>query len=182
MRLTRLLIALPVAAMVGCTAPMVKEADIVEVDPYDQPLPKEIKAFEPTAPIVELGANNEVLVIAYRAPDVEEEDGHGNDVSRQVWDILVTNQSPYHDKCVAMKWRLMDFKLHTERETEFLVTSDTTERFGTMVGEIWDIDGVRVAPPPSGYIHDMRVRKPIPFAPDGEECLFIADEDDIKEK
>lgn len=97
---------------------------------------------------------------------------------RQRWNVFITNTNR-KDKCVGVLWRLLDFQFISDYPTTLLVHHKTVLLLGTMIGEIMIIDGVAVAPPPSGYVHAMQVKKPDFEQKEGDECLFLPDEDDI---
>ena len=63
--------------------------------------------------------------------------------------------------------------------SSFLVPDREMLHLGTMIGKVWMIDGVAVAPPPSGYVHAMSVRDPDMDAMPGEECYFLEEEAEI---
>jgi hypothetical protein len=48
-----------------------------------------------------------------------------------------------------------------------------------MVGQVWEIDGVPVAPPPSGYVERLYVWNPDRTSSEEDQCLNVAQEDTI---
>jgi len=99
----------------------------------------------------------------------------------QEWEVHVTNNNQVA-KCVGVVWRLMDFKFITEYPTTMMVPSRTKMLLGTMLGEYMEIDGVLVAPAPSGYVHKIQVLQPNWDADEGFECMYLAEEEDVDEQ
>ena len=96
----------------------------------------------------------------------------------QQWSVFVSNNNK-KDKCVGVIWRLMDFQFISEYPTTTIVRGRRTLLLGTMVGKTMIVDGVTVAPPPSGYVYKMQVLAPDEDAEEGFECMFLPDEDDV---
>lgn len=101
-----------------------------------------------------------------------------DDAERQQWSVFVSNNNR-KDKCVGVIWRLMDFQFISEYPTTTIVRARRTILLGTMVGKTMVVDGVTVAPPPSGYVYKMQVLAPDEDAEEGFECMFLPDEDDV---
>lgn len=166
MRATTFLIVLPLL-LGGCAT------TVIDYDPENMELPPGIPEYEPTPDRVELGDRRDIVVKAVKTEPFMDVDQYGNEVERQVWQISATNRNKYYDQCVTILWRLMEFKLYMDGPSEFLIPATETHNVGMMVGQTWKIDGVKIALPPSGYIQQMRVRRPNKNAKEGEECLFL---------
>ena len=76
----------------------------------------------------------------------------------------------------------MDFKFISEYASEFYVQKNSILPVGTMIQQVWEIQGVRFTPDGSGYVAGMLVRDPVENARQDEECLFIEKEEDIVER
>lgn len=161
----------------GCGTTMVKEKDIVNYDPESMDVFHEEgkPTYEDAPDHIVVAKEDGILVDVHRIADVFDEQA---DVERQRWNVFVTNTS-HSDQCVGILWRLLDFKFITEHPTTTLVEENSMLHLGTMLGRVWEIDGVSFAPPPSGYVQAMQVRDPIKDAKAGDECLFLASEDEI---
>jgi hypothetical protein len=101
-----------------------------------------------------------------------------DDAERQQWSVFVYNRNKT-DKCVGIIWRLMDFQFISEYPTTTIVLAREVLMLGTMVGKTMVIDGVTVAPPPSGYVYKMQVLAPDTEAEEGFECMFLPDDDEV---
>lgn len=146
---------------------------IIDYDPENGQLPPGVEEYEPTEPHVELATVDGITIIADQAEPFMDIDQWGNKVERGIWQISARNESEYYSHCVTIAWRLLDFKLHMEGPSEFLILPKETRNVGMMVGQTMELDGVQVAPPPSGYIRKMRLRPPVGGAKEGEECLHL---------
>lgn len=100
------------------------------------------------------------------------------EVVQDKWDIAAHNLSD-DDVCVTLHWKLMDFRFISNYPSEFLVEKETSLSVGTMIQQVWEIQGVRFTPDGSGYVHKMLLREPNEDVKPGDECQFIEDEDDI---
>jgi hypothetical protein len=163
----------------GCSTTntrVVPEDDVVEVDPenMDYILNGPI-SYEPTPPIVVVGSDDNVFIQVTKQ-DHMYDDQFEQDI--QLWKVTAqnTNQIP---KCVTPRWRLLDFKYITEGPSEQFIPANSIIKIGEMRQVMWVVDGVPVPVPPSGYLADLRVRDVVPNAKQGEECLFLVDEDNI---
>lgn len=156
---------------------MVKEKDIVNYDPETMDVFRKEGApmYEETPDHLVVAQDSGIIVDVHRMADVFDEQ---EDVERQRWNVFVTNTT-YSNQCVGVSWRLLDFKFISEHPTMVLVERESMLRLGTMLGKVWEIDGVAFAPPPSGYVQDMEIHDPVENAKPGDECLFLVDEDDI---
>lgn len=173
----------------GCST-MVKEKNVVVVDPIEQErkiLEREGKigrhdimaAYERTPPHVIIADKDNIVVTVDKAPPLEDNDG----VEQEVWEVFAENKSSTAGQCVTVLWRLMDFEYTANDGSEVYVPKHAKVHMGTMYQKIWELDGVRFAPPASGYAEKIRVRAPIADAKSGEECAHIVeDKKDIKEE
>ena len=73
----------------------------------------------------------------------------------------------------------MDFRFESNHPTDVLIPAHQGVILGHMIQTTMVIDGVTVAPDPSGYIQAMRIKNPRDDAIEGEECLYLVDEDDV---
>lgn len=170
---TPLLIIL-LALMSGCSTMKIVDYDPENDVPIDPDTGKEL-AYEPTPDRVMAAKTKGVSVEVIRDKVFFD---HEDDADRQQWSVFVYN-SNRKDKCVGVIWRLMDFKFISEYPTTTIVEGRRTLLLGTMIGKTMIIDGVTVAPPPSGYVYKMQVLPPDRDAEQGFECMFLPDEDDV---
>jgi len=164
----------------GCTTVRVlEENEITVVDPekMDQEVYGKLK-YEPTPDRVVVGDEDGIIIEVVKREIITDENA-GN-MKLQTWNAVATNTTP-NDKCVTPMWRLMDFEYISDGPSEQLVRGHDIKTIGVMQQRTWIIDGVVVAPPPSGYLADMRVRGTVEGAKQGEECMHITNEDDIEE-
>jgi len=103
------------------------------------------------------------------------------EVIQDKWTITAHNLSD-KNVCVTLHWKLMDFKFISEYASEFYVQKNSILPVGTMIQQVWEIQGVRFTPDGSGYVAGMLVRDPVENARQDEECLFIEKEEDIVER
>jgi hypothetical protein len=171
-----LLVLIAAIALGGCSAKIVKEDQVVHIDPdkldravYGDTTP------QPTPDHVMVGMKNGITV------DVDKkgvEHDSQNRVELQIWEVTATN---FNDtpKCVTLMWQLMDFEYISFGPSEQYIKALTANKLGEMRQQYWVIDGARVAFPPSGYLSNMRVRDPVAGAKIGEECMHLTPEEDI---
>jgi hypothetical protein len=151
---------------------------IIDYDPEnDIPVDEngERIAYEPTPDYVVAADHKRILVEVMRDELFFDDQ---DEIEVQQWSVIATNNNR-RDKCVGVQWRLMDFKFISEHPTPVLIHARQRLFLGTMVGRTMIIDGVTVAPPPSGYVYEMKVLDPDTDALEGDECLFLPDEEDI---
>jgi hypothetical protein len=135
---------------------------------------------EYTSGMVMLGDYGGVFVTAIKNTPIITFD-KDYELKQDKWDIMITNGQE-KDQCVAIYWKLMDFKFITEHENPFYIKGEDMIHLGDMIQQVWEIQGVKFTLDPSGYIHWMGVRDPVKDAIKGEECLFILEEEDIIER
>lgn len=155
----------------GCGTATIKEYDPEQAD---RNISQE-DLFKPTPDHVIVGEYKDVVVEVNKMKTREDDM-----IPRQEWSVFATNNND-DDICLAVAWRLLDFQFISHHPTQVLVRSGQREFLGTMLQTVWTIDGVQFAPPPSGYVHNMTVKDPVEDAVRGEECLFLADEEEIEE-
>lgn len=157
----------------GCaTGPKIVDIDPIELE--RQRLKEQVEQEIPTPDHVVVADGKSILVEVDKAEPIIED----NDVEREVWVVSATNNAP-KDKCVTIIWKLLDFQYQT---SEFLLEAHYSKEIGVMVQQTMTIDGVKFAPPASGFVKAMRVRKTIEDAKEGEECLYLTQEKKIKER
>lgn len=156
---------------------IVPESEVVEVDPdkVDHAIHGPMR-YEPTPDHVVVGQDSGIIIEVQKREVVKDEQ-LGN-IQLQRWDVTATNTLA-RDRCVTPMWRLMDFEYMSNGPSEQFVPGHSMVIMGEMQQRAWIIDGVPVAPPPSGYLADLRIRDPVPGAKQGDECSHIADEADI---
>lgn len=101
----------------------------------------------------------------------------------QNWKVVVTNHNNT-SKCVNIAWKLQGFNMVNENPGfVFFKRNQSKGDYARLKQTIWNMDGIRIALPPSGYIHDMEVKNPKenPNFKD-EVCDFYESEDDIIER
>lgn len=150
---------------------------IVDVDPEkleQERLGELATVEEPTPPHVTVANAKGILVDVDKAEPIIEDD-----VEREVWIVTATNNNT-KDKCVTLIWKLLDFQYQTSETSEFLLEAHYSKEIGVMVQQTMTIAGVEFAPPASGFVKAMRVRKTIEDAKEGEECLYITKEKKVK--
>lgn len=103
------------------------------------------------------------------------------EVVQDKWNITAHNMTD-KDVCVTLHWKLMDYRLISEQPSEFHVLHDSLLKVGTMVQQVWEIQGVRFTPEGSGYVAGMLIREPVEDALQGDECTFYELEEDIVER
>lgn len=169
-------VILTAIALSGCSAKIVKEDRVIDVDPdqldravYGDTMP------EATPDHVMVGTKDDVTI------DVNKqgvEHDPQNRVELQIWDVTATNfnNAP---KCVTLMWQLMDFEYISFGPSEQFIRPLSAQKIGEMRQQYWVINGARVAFPPSGYLSSMRVRDPVADAKPGEECMHLTPEEDI---
>ena len=163
----------------GCST-IVKESDIVEYDPESNDFHRQNgePMYTQTKPIVVVAKDKGIKIRVVRDKPVYDEQ---DKVERQHWKVYAHNDN-YTHKCVGVVWRLLDFRYISDHPSMVLIKRKEKKLMGVMVQNVWEIDGVKFAPPPSGYVHMMQVLDPVKKAKKGEECLFIPPEDEIIEK
>jgi hypothetical protein len=132
---------------------------------------------QPTDFTMVLAQRRGVSIHVERVEDIYDEQ---HDIDLQQWEAYATNDLRRH-RCIAVVWRLLDFQFITENTTGVLLQPREFHHLGTMLGETWVIDGVTVAPPPSGYVQELKVWSPDLDAPEDEQCIPVVDEDTILE-
>jgi hypothetical protein len=159
----------------GCTT--------IDVDPEFEYDPEAHDVFarngslegEQTAAYVHLAARSGVDVYAVRVADTFDEQ---HNVPVQQWHVFAVNNRKYH-RCLFAQWRLLDFALITDNQSNVLLQPQQVTTLGRMVGQVWEIDGVPVAPPPSGYVERLYVWNPDRTSSEEDQCLNVAQEDTI---
>ena len=83
------------------------------------------------------------------------------------------------DKCVAITWALLDFELITDNISYVKIPAKTTKYdYARFKQKVWDIDGITIALPPSGYVAKIDVKD----LDDKKSCEFFMNESDIDTK
>lgn len=169
-----------IIAVIGFVLGGCSTTRVVDVDPekVDTNIHGKLK-YQPTPGQVVVGEKDRVRIEVIKRGLFKDEQADGLELQR--WDAIAVNQSS-KPKCVTPLWRLMDFEYISDGPSERLVRPHSSTYLGEMRQRTWIIDGVTVAPPPSGYLADLRIRGTVKDAKPGEECIHLADEDDVKEQ
>ena len=177
MNIRNIILAAFLLLTVGCagtTSPTPIDYD-PELDYTVNPKTGRIADPEPTPPYVLAADHKGVLVEVIKQPSFYDEQLA---TELQSWAVFYTNTNKT-TKCVGVIWRLMDFEFISEHPTTVMVPAGYRLSAGEMLGMTMNIDGVIVALPPSGYVHEMQVVSPDWKQMEGYECTFIPDEEDI---
>lgn len=100
----------------------------------------------------------------------------------QNWTVVVTNHNKI-SKCVNIAWKLQGFDMINDNPGfQLFERNEAKLDYVRLRQTIWNMDGIRIALPPSGYIQQMEV-KDINENPDVEMevCDFYELDEDIEE-
>lgn len=164
----------------GCTVTQVKDYDGENVTEEDKQRMMDDGGIQYTEGVVELIEEDNVIIMAEKKDPIITFH-HDYDVVQDKWTITAHNLSD-DNVCVTLHWKLLDFKFVSEYASEFYVKENSILNVGTMIQQVWEIQGVRFTPDGSGYVAGMLVRDPVEGAVKGDECLFIEKEEDIVTK
>lgn len=180
MNLKLSLIIVGLLVLSGCATTQVVDYDGENISEDEKQRMMDEGGIQYTEGIVELSEEDDVVIMAEKSsPTVTIH--HDYEVVQDKWDITAHNLSD-DNVCVTLHWKLMDFKFISDYASEFYVKENSILHVGTMIQQVWEIQGVRFTPDGSGYIAGMLVREPVEDADTGDECLFIEKEEDIVTK
>jgi len=154
---TSLLLVLPL--LVACTPNIVdrdfekEEREYIKV--HGELAKKDPLYGAPTSHKVESAREDGVVITLFKGKDVKE-----GGLDLQQWHAMVRNEND-EPKCVNIAWRLMDFQMITEyAEYIYLKPYEEKVDYALMKQKVWELDGVRLVLPASGYVAAMDVREP----------------------
>lgn len=130
----------------------------------------------PTANDLLAGEEDGVRITIHKGASDQTKD----DILLQNWYAVLTNDND-KPKCVNVAWKLMDFELITESPDYLFVKGHETKiSYAHLKQKVWEMDGIRLALPASGYIQAMDVVSPKKDAKPGQECDFV--DEKVKEE
>lgn len=173
-------VILSMLGLSGCATTTIRDYDGENISQEEKQQLMDEGGIQYTESIIELISDNGITIIATKTtPTLTVY--HDYEVVQDNWDITALNTTT-DSECVTLLWKLMDFKFVSEYPSEFLVRHSSSLHIGTMIQQVWEIQGVKFTPDSSGYVAGMLVREPIPNAAIGDECTFIELERDIVER
>lgn len=169
LNMNKLLILIPiVTTLVGCGGmSRVVDVDVEKLEAQRLKKTGEILKEERTPEHVVVASKNNIRVEVDKTKPTREEK-----VDLETWNVNVHNNNT-DNKCVSISWKLMDFRFMSYETTEFFIAGNSSKKIGQMIQETWILDGVKIAPPGSGFVNSIRVRGTIPNAKPGEQCMYI---------
>jgi hypothetical protein len=166
--MNKLLFLIPATLIVtGCGMARVIDVDVEKLEAQRLKNTSAALKEEPTPGHVIVADKSNVRVEVEKTRPTREEK-----VDLETWNVNVFNNNSVN-QCVSIAWKLMDFRFMSYETTEFFVAANSSKKIGQMIQETWIIDGVKIAPPGSGFVKDIRVRGTIPNAKPGEQCMYI---------
>jgi hypothetical protein len=168
--------------VVGC-APNIQDRDFEKeereyIRKYGEKAEKDPLYQEPTEKVVFGGENDGIRVSLARMGDVRIKEGE-----LQEWIATAYNEND-EPKCFFIKWKLLDFELITDYYSfAYIDPHETIMDYAKMSQKVWELDGIKLILPASGYIEDIIVKD---INEKGktkrEKCEFSVPEKDIEEK
>jgi len=179
LQLSTLLLGLLILS--GCSnVTTIRDYDGENISEQDKQRMMDEGGIQYTEGVVELIEEDDVVIIAEKKnPLITIHNDY--EVVQDKWTITAHNMSS-DNVCVTLHWKLLDFKFVSDHPSEFYVPANALMYVGTMVQQVWEIQGVRFTPDGSGYVAGMLVREPVEDAKKGDECLYIEKEEDIVTK
>ena len=153
---------------------------MIDVDPEqaESQLLKNQPLYQVTPDDLVVGSQDNITIEVHKTTPIYDDQTKGY---RNRWRAFATNHNPT-TKCIMPVWRLMDFEYVSWETSEFAVYPNKLKFIGEMIQKTWIIDGVKVAPPSSGYLYKLLVRNPEPNSQPGDECIHLINEKDIEEQ
>lgn len=133
---------------------IVPESKVINIDPEELESKYVTEMYQPTSNRVVAANVDDIIIDARNASTYFDED---RNTHHQQWEITVQNLS-YTNKCVAVEWRTMGFRLITNEPYEFYMEGQSMFVLGYLIEVAELIDGVWVVPPTSAYIQNISVR------------------------
>jgi len=179
MKYLNLAIALSLLLLSGCASKVVDwDGDNIPIEEQHRMMNQ--SSVEYTEDIVTLATENHVAIIASRTnPTLTFQNDY--EIKQDNWSVDAHNISD-KDQCVAIQWKLMDFKFVSEHPTLFYVPKRGIAHVGIMTQMVWEMQGVRFVPDSSGFIWAMGTRDTVPNAAEGDECTFLLEEEDLRKE
>lgn len=156
-----------VIILTGCGMARVIDVDVEKLEAERLKKSSEVLKEERTPDHVVVAHKDDIRIEVDKTVPTREEK-----IDLETWNVNVYNNNS-DNKCVSISWKLMDFRFMSYETTEFFVAANSTKKIGQMIQETWIIDNVKIAPPGSGFVHNVRVRGTIPNAKPGEQCMYI---------
>ena len=101
------------------------------------------------------GQKDDVMVVAYRDNDI-----HDGGMELQQWKVFVKNNND-EPKCVQTFWQTQDFEMYTSYPDFLKIAPKTTvQNYARLTQQIWLLDGIKMALPPSAYVARLVVEDP----------------------
>lgn len=162
--------------VVGCTPTIVdrdfEKEERAYIKKYGEPARKDPMYASPSKETVFAGDEDNVRITLAKGNDTILKNGD----HLQNWYAVVFNNN-MKAKCVAVNWKLMDFELITDDVTfVYLKPHQTKMDYAKFKQKVWDLDGISLVLPPSGYVDKIVVKDPTKK----NNCEFI--DEDIDEK
>ena len=174
-----LLIISTLLILSGCSTQVVDwDGDEIPIEEQHRIMQQESVKY--TDEVVTLATENDISIVATKqGPILTFEKDYT--IKQDNWSIDAHNFSDV-PQCVALQWKLMDFKFVSDHPTLFYVPGKSIVHVGTMTQMVWEIDGVKFVPESSGFIWAMATRSPAENAEKGEECVFLQKEEDLRKE
>lgn len=174
----KIIVASVLMSMIGCT-PIIKDRDFEKeerdyIKAYGIEAAKDPLYGAPTGTVIQAGEQDGVRVTMSRGvDDVSSSTG----TKLQNWYAVVVNGND-EPKCVAILWKLMDFTMITDHTTFiYLKPYESLMDYAKFKQRMWDLDGVSLVLPGSGYIDTIFVEEPT----ERNDCDFQAEVVDDKD-
>lgn len=157
--------------IVGCT-PTIVDRDFEKeereyIKKYGEPAAKDPLYAAPTDKVVFAGEEDGIRITLARGAD----DKLSTEGGLQNWYAVAYNSNK-EPKCFAVSWKLMDFELITDNITfVYLKPNETKYDYARFKQKVWDLDGISLVLPPSGYIDGILVKDPT----EKGDCEFITE-------
>jgi hypothetical protein len=153
----KILLILPL--LIGCTPNIVdrdfekEEREYIKL--HGELAKKDPLYGAPTPHKVESAREDGVVITLFKGKDVKE-----GGLQLQQWYAMVRNEND-EPKCVNIAWKLMDFQMVTEyAEYIYLKPYEEKTDYAIMKQKVWELDGVRLVLPASGYVAAMDIKEP----------------------
>lgn len=174
MNLVKILFGVMVVSIIGCAG--TPESRVKDVDPVEKEMDR-LKAgamlYEDTPPFMMIASKRGTEIYAVKQNRTFQTNDPG--VRQARWKIMIENHRPY-GRCVAVRFRLLDFDYISNHPQDFHVPPHGAVLAGVMQQKVWEINGVKFVPPSSGYVTALRLQDPVIDADPGEECDFAVED------
>lgn len=167
----KLVIIASMLSVSGCAINLggMKDVDLEKEE--QKRLKNNLELYKPTPPHVRAADVDGIVIHADKRDSIKDDQL----VEQEVWSITAQNTNT-EGKCISMRWKLLDFEYISNEPTAFYLKARETREIGTMMQTIWNLDGVRFAPPASGFIEMFKVNTPLADAEVGKECVNIVED------